>query len=72
MALRWALDPGQYWVTSLPQLRFTHATPLCYIGKISEKISGAPIDQILDPLVNRDHKMQKWEEIATVLGEEGT
>ena len=44
-ALRWALDPGQYW------LDFARPTPLRYVGKISEKISGPPLDQILDPLV---------------------
>ena len=36
-ALRQALDPGQYFMA-----RFTHQTLLHYVGKISEKISGAP------------------------------
>ena len=44
-ALRWALDPGQYWLASLTQ------TLLRYVGKISGKIFGPPLDQILDPLL---------------------
>ena len=31
--------------------RFARLTPLCYIGKILEKIQGPPLDQILDSLV---------------------
>ena len=45
-ALRWALDPSQYYIACFP-----HPTPLRYVGKISEQISGPPLDQILDPLV---------------------
>ena len=44
-ALRQALDPSQYWLASLVP------TLLLYVNKISEKNSGAPLDQILDPLV---------------------
>ena len=36
-ALRRALDPGQYFMA-----RFARQTLLRYVGKISEKISGAP------------------------------
>ena len=45
-ALRLALDPSQYYIP-----RFAHPTSLHYVDKISEKISGAPLDQILDLLV---------------------
>ena len=41
-------DPGLWPIFAL----FTHLTPLCYISIISEKNSGAPLDQILDPLVD--------------------
>ena len=51
-ALRQALEPGQYWVESLIQVHFAHATLLCYVSKISKKISGTPLDQILDPLTS--------------------
>ena len=41
MALRWALDPSQYYIAC-----FTH-----YIGKILGKIPWSPLDQILDRLL---------------------
>ena len=34
---------------------FAHLTPLCYADKISEKMSGAPLNQILDLLVPPTH-----------------
>ena len=42
--LRWALDPGQYWLASLAQLRFA------MLAKSRERFL-APPDQILDPLL---------------------
>ena len=45
-ALRQALDPGQYFMA-----HFVCQISLHYVGKISEKISGPPLDQILDPLL---------------------
>ena len=45
-ALRWALDPGQYWLTWLAQLCFATS------AKSRKKFLGPPLDQILDPLVN--------------------
>ena len=36
-ALRWALDPGLYYIAG-----FAHPTSLCYVSKISKKISGPP------------------------------
>ena len=44
-ALRWALDPSQYWLASLARLRF--AT----LAKSRKTFLGPPLDQILDPLV---------------------
>ena len=44
-ALRWALDPGQYWLALLAQLRFAMS------AKTRKKIFGPPPDQILDPLL---------------------
>ena len=43
--LRQALDPSQYWLTSLTQLRFATS------AKSRDKFLGPPLDQILDPLV---------------------
>ena len=53
-ALRWALDPGRYWLASLARLHFATSAKSRkkFLGKISEKISGAPLDQMLDPLVD--------------------
>ena len=34
-------------------VRFAHRTLLRYVGKISEKNSWPPLDQILDPLLHR-------------------
>ena len=42
-----ALDLIQYYIA-----HFTHLTPLYYICKIPEKISEAPLDQIMDLLVS--------------------
>ena len=44
-ALRWALDPGQYWLASLARLCFATS------AKSRKKFLGSPLDQILDPLV---------------------
>ena len=46
-ARRQALDPSQYYIAHLACL-----TSLRYVGKISEKNSAPPLDQILDPLLD--------------------
>ena len=38
------VGPGSWPILA----HFAHPTSLCYIGKISEKNSEAPLDQILD------------------------
>ena len=43
--------PGQYYTGC-----FDHQTLLHYVGKISEKISGPPLDQIKDPLLKSKEK----------------
>ena len=43
--LRWALDPGQYWLALLTWLYFAMS------AKSRKKFLGPPLDQILDPLV---------------------
>ena len=45
-ALRWALDPCQYWLASLTRLCFAMS------AKSPKKFLGPQLDQILDPLVN--------------------
>ena len=50
-ALRRALDPGQYWLTSLAQLRFTTS------ATSRKTFLGPPLDQILDPLVSHPVKL---------------
>ena len=44
-ALRQALDPAQYWLTSIARLCFATS------AKSREKILATPTDQILDPLL---------------------
>ena len=44
-ALRWALDPGHYWLALLTRLH------LAMSAKSRKKFLGPPLDQILDPLV---------------------
>ena len=44
-ALRRALNPGQYWLALLARLRFATS------AKSQKKFLGPPLDQILDPLV---------------------
>ena len=44
-ALRRAPDPKPRYA------HFAHPTPLCYVGKIGRSRAGAPLDQILDPLL---------------------
>ena len=51
---------------------FAHLTPLHYIDKISEKNSGAPLDQILDPLMSwyrKDCKCTEQISVSVVLCE---
>ena len=43
--LRQAPDPMPRYA------HFTHPIPLCYVGKIGRTRAGAPLDQILDPLL---------------------
>ena len=51
-ALRWALDPSQYWLASLAQLCFTMS------AKSQKKFLGTPLDQILDPLEGRGNYLE--------------
>ena len=46
---------------------FAHLPPLCYIGKILEKISEAPLYQILDPLLTNLPPPPKWRLFWTYL-----
>ena len=48
-ALRWPWTPAKIIQLTL----LARSTSLRYVGKISEKISGAPLDQILDPLLQK-------------------
>ena len=48
-ALRRAPDPMPRYA------HFTRLTPLRYVGKIGQTRAGAPLDQILDPLLRRDY-----------------
>ena len=45
-ALRRAPDPMPIYA------RFAHLTRLCYVGKIGRTRAGAPLDQILHPLLH--------------------
>ena len=45
--LRWALDPGQYWLTLLAQLCFTTSV------KSQKKLLAPPLYQILGPMLIR-------------------
>ena len=47
-ALRWAPDPMPRYA------RFARPTPLHYVGNIGRTRAGAPLDQILDPLLEID------------------
>ena len=52
-ALRWALDPGRYWLAPLALRRFATS------AKSLQKFLGPPLDQILDPLVRRQGIKEK-------------
>ena len=52
-ALRWAPDPMPRYA------RFARPTLLRYVGKIGRTRTGAPLDQILDPLLVNMLKIQQ-------------